>query len=219
MSGTSFRLDMTMMYAFHDALRRDLERLARITARVDDDPRHILRTAVGWQLFTTYLRVHHTAEDVAVWPAMYRAVAGRPDDLALLDAMEAEHAAIDPLLHAVDAALADRDAGPRRLGDAVDALRGGLTAHLRHEETEALPLIDATLAEEQWRSFGADHRGRIGGDVARYLPWVLDAADPVTAEKILRGLPAPVRRAYREEWRPAYAELSVWAPGPTPAAG
>jgi hypothetical protein len=72
------RLDMTMMYAMHDALRRELERIARITARPDDDPRHVLGTAVGWEIFKTYLRVHHTAEDDAVWPVMYRVLAGRP---------------------------------------------------------------------------------------------------------------------------------------------
>ncbi|MFD3567679.1 hemerythrin domain-containing protein, partial [Streptomyces sp. NPDC058667] len=31
-------LDMTMMFAIHDALRRELERIARITSRVDEDP-------------------------------------------------------------------------------------------------------------------------------------------------------------------------------------
>ncbi|MFC7548522.1 hemerythrin domain-containing protein [Plantactinospora sp. GCM10030261] len=211
MSGTGHRLDMTMMYTFHDALRRDLDRLARITARADDDPRQLLRSALGWQLFTTYLRVHHTAEDIAVWPAMTRALAGRPDDLALLDAMEAEHAAIDPLLAAVDAALADPEAGPERLAAAVDALRTELTGHLRHEETEALALIDATLTDQQWADFGAEHRARIGDDLPRYLPWVLDEVDPATVEKVLDGMPAPIREAYRTQWRPAYADLRAWS--------
>jgi hypothetical protein len=56
MSGKTFRLDMTMMYAMHHALRRELERIARITARPDDDPRHVLATAAGWEMFKTYLR-------------------------------------------------------------------------------------------------------------------------------------------------------------------
>jgi hypothetical protein len=49
-------------------------------------------------MFKKYLRIHHRAEDEAVWPVMYQVLTDRPDDLALLDAMEAEHAAIDPLL-------------------------------------------------------------------------------------------------------------------------
>ncbi|GAA3309021.1 hypothetical protein GCM10020295_72550 [Streptomyces cinereospinus] len=70
--------DMTMMFMIHDALRRELERMARITARADEDPRHVLRTAVGWELFKKFLTIHHTAEDVTVWPVMQRALAGRP---------------------------------------------------------------------------------------------------------------------------------------------
>ncbi|MBH0247876.1 hemerythrin domain-containing protein, partial [Streptomyces cavourensis] len=66
-------LDMTMMFAIHDALRRELERIARITSRVDEDPRHVLSTAVGWELFKKFLTAHHTSEDLTVWPAMYKA--------------------------------------------------------------------------------------------------------------------------------------------------
>jgi hypothetical protein len=124
--------------------------------------------------------------------------------------MEAEHAAIDPLLEGVDAALADRDSGLERLGGLVDALTTGLGGHLRHEELEALPLIGATLDQGQWAHFGELHRTRIGPDLSRYLPWVLDGADPARAERILGGLPAPLLAAYRAEWLPAYARLEIW---------
>jgi iron-sulfur cluster repair protein YtfE (RIC family) len=205
-------LDFTMMYAFHDALRREVERVARVAARVDDDPREVLRTAAGWQMFKDYLRVHHTSEDEALWPPLQEALAEKPDDLALLDAMEAEHAAIDPLLAGIDAALADRESGLERLGGLVDALATGLGGHLRHEEREALPLMGATLDERQWARFGELHRSRIGSDLRWYLPWVLDGADPDRADRILGGLPAPLLAAYRGEWQPAYARLELWGP-------
>lgn len=203
-------LDMTMMYAFHDAMRRDVERIARIAGRQDADPREVLRTATGWEMFKAYLRVHHTSEDDALWPPLQAALGEKPNDLALLDAMEAEHAAIDPLLDGVDAALADRESGLERLGGLVDALVTGLGGHLRHEEREALPLIGATLDEGQWARFGELHRTRIGNDLSRYLPWVLDSARPERAERILGGLPAPLLAAYRDEWQPAYVRLEAW---------
>ncbi|MEV4751570.1 hemerythrin domain-containing protein [Streptosporangium sp. NPDC049248] len=206
----TFRLDMTMMFAMHDALRRELERIARITARTDDDPRRVLRTAAGWELFKTFLRVHHTSEDVALWPVMRHELASRPDGLALLEAMEAEHAAIDPLLAGVDAALADRDHGGEILGGLVDALVTGLSGHLRHEETEGLALIDASLDDRQWLHFAEIHRERIGGEVPRYLPWLLDGADARTTALILDRLPAPVRTAYHDEWRAAYTDLNLY---------
>ncbi|SEG76326.1 Hemerythrin HHE cation binding domain-containing protein [Thermomonospora echinospora] len=217
MSDRTYRLDMRMMVAVHNAFRRDLERIARITARTDDDPRRVLRTAAGWEMFKTYLRVHHTSEDDALWPVMRQALADRPDGLALLEAMEAEHAAIDPLLNAVDTALTDRDHGPERLGDLTDALAVTLGEHLGHEESEGLPLIDATLTEQQWQHFGAVHRDRIGTAAPRYLPWVLDDANEEAAAAILARLPESIRTAYRDEWRSAYAGLDLWSAGNEPA--
>jgi hypothetical protein len=207
----AFRLDMTMMYAMHDALRRELERIAGVAARTGDDPVRVLATAAGWKMFKTFLHVHHTSEDLALWPVMRAKLADRPDDLALLDAMEAEHAAIDPLLAEVDAALADRDRGAQRLGGLVDALVTGLGGHLRHEESEGLALIDATLTDRQWSEFSDVHRERIGGDAPRYLPWLLDGADARTTALVLGRMPAPILAAYHDEWRTAYADLNLYA--------
>jgi Regulator of cell morphogenesis and NO signaling len=206
----TYRLDMSMMLVLHDALRRELERLARVAARTGDDPRRVLRTAAGWELFKRFLRVHHTTEDDVLWPAMRRELAGRPENLALLDAMEEEHAEIDPLLAAVDAAVLDRDHGAERLGDVLDALATGLRHHLRHEESEGLALIDATLTEEQWAAFGQAHRERIGDDAPSYLPWLLDEAPQETVDKILSQLPAEIREAYRDVWRPAYTATPLY---------
>ncbi|MBO0883014.1 MAG: hemerythrin domain-containing protein, partial [Mycobacterium sp.] len=66
----SNRFDMTLMHTMHNSLRRELEHMAKVTARVDDDPRRIMANAVGWELFKKALHVHHTSEDEALWPAM-----------------------------------------------------------------------------------------------------------------------------------------------------
>ena len=208
----SFKIDTTMMYAIHDALRRELERVARVTARADDDPRRVLRSAAGWEMFKRYLHAHHTAEDETLWPVMERLLADRPDDLALLAAMESEHAAIDPMLDSIDAALADRDVGPQCLGDLVDSLVIGLSGHLEHEEKEALTLIDATLTEEQWQRVGQRQAELIGADAPRYLPWLLDDMDPARIAAVLSRIPEPLRNAYHEEWRATYADLHLWTP-------
>ncbi|MFE7480743.1 hemerythrin domain-containing protein [Streptomyces sp. NPDC057552] len=207
-------LDMTMMFALHDALRREVERIARITARADEDPRHVLSAAVGWELFKKFLTAHHTAEDLTLWPVMYAALADRGSETALLDAMEAEHALIDPLLTDIDTALADRDTGAERLGGLVDALRTGLRAHLDHEEREALALMDLTLSQEQWTAFAAEQRNRIGSDANRYLPWLLDDMDAARAASVLAQLPPPLRAAYETEWRASYEDLRIWPSGP-----
>lgn len=207
------RLDMTAMYAAHAALRRDLELIARTTSRVDDDPRRILRAAAGWTLFKKALDLHHTAEDEALWPQMRAAVAGRADALALLDAMEAEHDAIDPLVEAIDAAVADRDAGPERLGGLTDALATALSGHLRHEEAEALPLMQEIVTEQQWQHFGQVNARLVGPNAAQILPWLLDGADEQVVATMLAPLPEPARLAYKSQWEPAYAALDRWGAG------
>lgn len=206
----SSTLDLTAMYATHNALRRDLEDIARITAHSNDDPWHILRTAAGWEQFKKILHIHHTSEDDALWPAMRQTLANRPDDLALLDAMEAEHAAIDPVIEAIDAALTDRDTGPQRLGDLTDALATNLNRHLEHEERETLPLIDATVTLQQWQHFGQVGASRIGPDTPWVVPWLLEGASEETIATMLAAIPEAVRQTYHNEWRPAYAALDRW---------
>jgi iron-sulfur cluster repair protein YtfE (RIC family) len=176
-------LDLSVMVAFHDAFRRDLTHLARAAGRrpteLDEPGRHTAVLA-GWELFKSELHVHHTAEDADLWPRMRSHLADHPDQLALLQAMQDEHARIDPLLDAVDDALADADHGHQRLGDTVDALTSQLLGHLAHEERDVLPLIDCSLTKAEWQAFGNDQRRRIGGirGAAQLFPWLLGGASP-----------------------------------------
>lgn len=210
MTERTYKHDMTMMLVMHDALRRELERMARIAARKDGDPQRILQTALGWELFKKYLHVHHNAEDDVLWPAIRETVGERIDDLAVVEAMEAEHALIDPALTAMDAALADSESGLERLGEILAQLADGLGGHLAHEEKDALPLIDAYASPEVMQQFGAAHSNRIGADVSRYMPWLLDDASPERTAAALALLPEPVRQTYRDVWQPGYAALDLW---------
>jgi len=212
-----FTLDMGMMFAMHDALRRELAQVTRIASLRDDNPGPMLRAALGWELFKKFLLVHHQTEDDILWPALRARVAGQPDRLALADALEAEHAVIDPLLTAIDAAAADPDYGYQRLGDLTGELAVKLTTHLTHEETDGLPLIDASLTPAQWQHFARVHGDRNREDAARYMPWLLNGASPQTLEAIVGNFPPPLLAAYREQWAPKYAGLTLWpsarAPG------
>ncbi|HKA99027.1 MAG TPA: hemerythrin domain-containing protein [Streptosporangiaceae bacterium] len=213
-----YTLDMSMMFAMHDALRRELVQVARIASRQDDDPGKLLRAALGWELFKKFLLVHHRSEDDALWPALRAHVADQPGRVALVDALEAEHAAIDPLLAAVDAAAADPDHGHQRFGDIVDELVTQLTGHLAHEETDGLALIDASLTAQEWQHFAQVHAGRVGGDAPMYMPWLLNGASPQTLDAILSKFPPPLLTAFREEWGPRYAALNIWPAAGKPAA-
>jgi hypothetical protein len=189
---------MTMMLATHDALRRDVEQAANVRTRTP-----------GWDLFVRVLHAHHIAEDEALWPVVRRAVAANPDIVTLMDAMEAEHAALDSLLTAIDQAFGP-EGDETQLDELAGALHNQLQHHLDHEEQDGIPVIDAALTADQWMSFGQAATKALGPDVPQFFPWLLADADADVTEHILGLLPAPLRQAYTTEWLPAYEAEERW---------
>jgi Hemerythrin HHE cation binding domain len=199
------KVDFMMMYAAHDAFQRDLRRLTAVVgAGRTADP----AVRAGWETFKNQLHIHHTVEDVALWPPLRQKVIGS-DEVAVLDAMEAEHARIDPLLSRVDASFAAADGAG--LAENAGALAAALGAHMEHEEDQALPLVEARLGPEGWAGFIKAIRARQGlRGAAEFLPWILDRAPAETSKRVLGGLPAPARLLYRAVWRPGYARTPRW---------
>jgi hypothetical protein len=198
------RVDFTMMYASHDAFARDLRRL---TAACGDGGQPSARTKAEWEMFQRQLHIHHTAEDEALWPPL-RAAISAPGELAVLDAMEREHAVIEPSLERVAEALAagDSDSAAREIA----LLATDLNDHMAHEETSALPLVEAHLGAAGWAKFAAHIRKTQGlRAAATFLPWVLDEAPPALRNKLLGLLPAPVRLLNRMVWEPRYQRARV----------
>ncbi|MFK8908559.1 hemerythrin domain-containing protein [Streptomyces sp. YS-3] len=207
----SERLDMTVTYAVHNALRRELGHVARAVAVHRADLRRVLRVAPGWGMFHSALHAHQAAEDEALWPSLRRALAGRPFDLTRLEAIEAEHAALVFLIEAVDDGLADVHIGPDLLEELVDCLVTGLDKHLDHEEETVLPLVQAVLSQQQWDHFGRAHARKIEPCVAGFLPWLLDGADERTVASVLdQLLPKHAHHVYVRRWRPQYEALDLW---------
>jgi hemerythrin-like domain-containing protein len=192
-------VDFTMMYAGHDAFARDLRRLA---AACGQSRPVSARTMAEWSLFQRQLHVHHTSEDEALWPPL-RAAVSSAAELAVLDAMEREHAVIEPALERVEESLqsGDSDAAAREIA----LLSADLTEHMAHEERSALPLVEAHLGRAGWARFGAHVRRTQGlRSAATFLPWLLDEASPDVRRRVLGLLPAPVRLIYRAVWEPRY---------------
>jgi hypothetical protein len=212
-----YRLDMTVMFTIHDAFRRDLVQIARVAAEDDRTSSRRLQSQPGWELFKKFLAIHHQTEDDVVWPVLRTHVKDSPDRVSVVDELEIEHAAIDPWFQAIDGAQADQDEIGTRLTDLVGELVTSLTAHLAHEESDGLALIDAFLTPEEWQTFARVHGGRLIDDAPTYVPWLLDQADPTAVGNFLSNIPPPLAAAYREQWAVAYAALDLWdAPEPLP---
>jgi len=208
--------DLTIMLAAHSAFRRDLTRLARAAAFADlPDPVRRASVQAGWETFKRQLRLHHTAEDTVVWPTLRQRLAHSEHAQSVLDAMEAEHQQIDPLLAAVDDAFARpdsaRSAGSRGAVAAADALATSLGGHLAHEERDGLPLIGVALTAAEWRAAGMKIARRSGlSDAGEMFAWMADGADPDEAAAAIGTLPAPARLIYRGIWKPRYGRTSRW---------
>ncbi|MBV9452298.1 MAG: hemerythrin domain-containing protein [Streptosporangiaceae bacterium] len=205
--------DLTIMYAAHDAFRRDLVSLARAAGGDLSDPAKQQSVAAGWEVFKRQLHVHHTSEDEFIWPVLRTKFARSDSALSVLDAMEQEHAQIDPLLAAVDDAFARRRADVcfDRLADVVDVLVTSLTDHLDHEEREGLPLIGTGLTGAEWRKVGR----RIGlknglSEGSQMFAWMLSDAGSDRTKQTIAQLPPPLRVLYRAVWKPRFEKTPRW---------
>jgi hemerythrin-like domain-containing protein len=170
-------IDLAGMYLMHRAFRRDLNLFADAAAAVPASDRERWRRISGrFQLFASVLHKHHHGEDVGLWPLLAERGAGR----TVLDALEAEHSVIDPLLASVTAdlrALADGtgDASSRdRLARTTAELRDALQAHLAHEESDGMTLVQQHLTPADWTRldeevFSKDYTPR---EIPAVIGWV-----------------------------------------------
>jgi iron-sulfur cluster repair protein YtfE (RIC family) len=204
--------DLALMNVLHDAFRRDVERLARAAARAGSDgPEARAALLLGWHGFKRELHHHHQIEDTHIWPLMRRKLVDRPDEVAVLDAMEAEHTLIDPALEAVDSALTDPQGERGELADRVDDLAGILHSHLSHEERAALPLIKQTITAREWSSLNrSSMRGMSYRWISELVPWVVDGLPEPRQDIALRAIPAPMRLLHRYRWQPRYERQRRW---------
>ncbi|MCL2553814.1 MAG: hemerythrin domain-containing protein [Actinomycetia bacterium] len=200
------QINFTEMYVTHDALRRDLARMAEAAAAGRADAPKVLD---GWATFKRQLDVHHGVEDAWLWPNLKKHLADRPDDLALLDAMEAEHSVIDPQLAAVDAAVA---AGSDEVAARVEELASALDHHLTHEEVAALPLIQSVMTVREWGGFrlAMGRRQKLSG-AAEWVPWIIDGMTPDDARRWLQRFPPPLRMMNRLFWEGRYRGRDLWS--------
>lgn len=200
--------DVTMMYAVHNAFRRDLSRMRSVADHVD---KPAVRKALAdcWAKFHHYLTIHHTAEDEMLWPPMRTKLSDQSQAQRLLDQMLDEHTRLSPLLDDIDNAL--RHTSSPRLDDLLAELTDVVDNHFEHEETAALPLVRQTLSTREWDAFGHDQRRRIGlRGAAWFFPWLLDDAPQDIRDFVLALVPPPVRLLHWVMWEPRYRRASPW---------
>lgn len=170
-------VDMTLMYVMHHAFRRDLAKFADAARHTPVEDRLTWRLlAKRWDVFSRTLHHHHSGEDAGVWPWLLEH--GDESDRETLEAMEAEHADIDPALRGCAEGIArlaehaDEDARAA-LAVRLAATKEALNRHLRHEETDAIAIIQRLMTPEDWHAVDEEHfkHGMPFSLVVELVPW------------------------------------------------
>jgi hypothetical protein len=194
--------DQSGMYVIHHAFRRDLAAFEdAVRATPVGDAATWAALGARWTRFATVLHHHHGVEDEHLWPTLLAKTAGDAGATSMLHAMEAEHERIDPALGSVAsgfAAMVEHPCDDHRnaLDVHVTSTRAALLAHLAHEETEALPLLQRTLTAEENTAF---EKAAERAYPLRMIPFLLPWASA--------GLPDDVRRRIVDGAGPGYGLL------------
>ena len=190
-------IDVHDMVVAHRAFRREFRLLPPLVRAVapGDTARAAVLAGHGRMLLTG-LHLHHTSEDLLLWPKLLERC---PPDAGLIERMEAQHervhAALEQLGPALDRWEAEaRPAVSEEVAAGFDALRTALLEHLDDEEREILPLAARHITQAEWNELG-EHG--VAETPKKQLPILFGAvAEEATPEEmvhILSTVPLPVR--------------------------
>jgi Hemerythrin HHE cation binding domain len=199
--------DTSMNTNMHSAFQREILRLRDGLRKADlSDAKGTEGLARRYKFFSITLHQHHEGEDTFQWPNI------RPkanaQEIAVLDAMEAEHGALASLLGSVDedfktlSAKSDKDQIAARL----DELGTVLSGHTEHEEREGVPIVQKYLEEDDLKAFVKFSRD--SQDASLVLPWVSDGATPAEVASTWGMIPAPVRLFVKPMLTRKYAKFT-----------
>jgi hemerythrin-like domain-containing protein len=189
--------DVHEMVVVHRAFRREAPRLADYVRRTaEGDTGRATVVADHVRLCVAGLEMHHTGEDVVLWPLLLERAA---PSTGLVETMQAQHHTIDANIEVLTPALQAWEADPTAVkGERVASIMEGMTAalveHLDLEEREILPLAARHLSKEEW-----DRMGQHGRDTMTpsQLPimfgLVLEDADDDERARMHGGFPLPIR--------------------------
>ncbi|MGX5656820.1 hemerythrin domain-containing protein [Geodermatophilus nigrescens] len=212
----------TMNGLIHNAVRRDLDRLAAaLEVWPEGDRDRAGRLGRAFANLRRELTHHHEGEDAHVWPFL----AGTGVARDLLAEMEDEHAAMSVALAQTGDAL---DA-LARTGSAADAVaarssvgrtREVVGAHLDHEEQELEPLLHGHEGTAEWRAVTGRLRHRSPADAGSFFAWLTDGISDGDRAALRATVPAPVTGVLARVFGRRYTRTvaPVWREAVTPGA-
>ena len=200
--------DVHDMVVVHRAFRREFTLIPRTVRGVAaGDTARVAVVAKHAQLLLDGLHLHHTSEDLLLWPKLLDRC---PPDAALVHRMEEQHERVETHTEHLRAALGrwrveGRPAVTEEVASTFDALREALFEHLDEEEREILPLAARHVTPAEWSEVG---QHGIAAMTKAQLPlmfgMILEEATPEEAAELYASVPAPVRLLTRLVFLPRY---------------
>ncbi|MFV5993703.1 hypothetical protein ACNPQM_14940 [Streptomyces sp. NPDC056231] len=185
------RIDLLLVHAVHDALRRDVDRLVTWSRTC------LPVVTSGWIDFMRYLTTYLDADaDLLRQVLLGRNLSGPGLERAAAKMAQARRRVT---LHAatVDDCLTGRGPGSRT-AEYMTRLDTALTAYLDYEQSVVLPLVATSITTSEWADFDAAQRHPLGlrSGVA-LCAWLIDGAPPDRQQAIRQLFPPAVRLAHR----------------------
>ena len=198
-------IDMNVMYLMHHAFRRDLRRFgATVPETPLDDQATWVALAQRWERFSEILHHHHSGEDAGIWPFLLERA--HPAERQTLLDMEAEHEKIDPLLQSCGEGFAALAGSTTKAGPDREALRSALavrlaetnevlSAHLRHEESEAMVILQRHMTQADWERIEEEHfKSKDSlGFLLYVVPWLAEELPEPVLDELLAAAGAPMK--------------------------
>lgn len=189
--------DVHDMVVVHRAFRRELTLAPALVRAVA--PGDVARAAVigdHIRLSLTGLHLHHTGEDVLLWPKLLDRAAPSAD---LIHRMEAQHHRVEGLVERLPDALGRwqaeaRPAAGEELAATIEELKEVLIEHLDDEELHILPLAARHLTPTEWAELGEHGTSEMDkADLPILFGMVLEDATPQERTMMLGALPLLIR--------------------------
>lgn len=193
-------VDTHDMVLIHRVIRREIGQLPRLFRSAASDPARSKIVGGHAREMLDFLHIHHTGEDLLLFPLLRQRAALDPE---LMDRMDAQHAQVNDAVVAVNAELpawttsADGAAG-ERMAARIDTTMPPLIGHLDEEEQKLLPVASVTLTQDEWDALGKHGISAI--PVTRRLVtlgYITEETDDAERQRFMQAVPAPARVAYK----------------------
>ena len=209
---TSDREILKGYYWNHDAIRKDVDRLDKISQVLPNLSKGGFERIKNWFDFHKFaLMEHHTAEDTFFFPI----VAERTSEFELeLSQFDSEHKALDRQMEVLEQLLDklsedDSNDGDRQeLKEAIAHYNRLVVDHLSKEEKVVDNAMSTHFTKEEVLKAEMEFRNSVPKNkMARLMPWMVDAMDEKDRKFFLSMLPFVPRLLYRFSLRKKYERL------------